>query len=76
MFHQTNGEFFYGILLLICILHINVCQQEERIQALEKRIKDLEDRQQTFPEVKYLTYKDRKRILVTGGAGLVYLRIK
>ncbi|CAF1421250.1 unnamed protein product [Adineta steineri] len=71
MFHQTNGEFFYGILLLICILHINVCQQEERIQALEKRIKDLEDRQQTFPEVKYLTYKDRKRILVTGGAGFV-----
>ncbi|CAF1537757.1 unnamed protein product [Rotaria sp. Silwood1] len=65
------SDFLYILLFLICLLKINQCQQEERIQALEKRIKDLEARQQQYPEVKFLTYKDRKRILVTGGAGFV-----
>ncbi|CAF3448135.1 unnamed protein product [Rotaria sp. Silwood1] len=45
--------------------------QEDRILALEKRIQILEARQQQYPEVTFLTYKDRKRILVTGGAGFV-----
>jgi len=57
-------------LFFICLLQINLCQ-DERIQDLEKRIKDLETRQQQYPEVKFLTYKDRKRVLVTGGAGFV-----
>ncbi|CAF4464224.1 unnamed protein product, partial [Rotaria sp. Silwood2] len=64
-------DFLYILLFLICLLKINICQQEERIEVLEKRIKDLEARQQQYPEVKFLTYKDRKRILVTGGAGFV-----
>ncbi|CAF3705019.1 unnamed protein product [Adineta steineri] len=45
--------------------------QDDKILALEKRIQDLEARQQQYPEVTFLTYKDRKRILVTGGAGFV-----
>lgn len=43
-----------------------------KIQELEKRLKDIEYRiPKKYPEVKFLTYKDRKRILVTGGAGFV-----
>ncbi|CAF4029842.1 unnamed protein product, partial [Rotaria magnacalcarata] len=45
--------------------------EENRISSLEKRIQELEVRQQQYPEVTFLTYKDRKRILVTGGAGFV-----
>ncbi|CAM2714954.1 unnamed protein product [Rotaria socialis] len=71
MFHKKNSDFLYILLFFICLLKINVCQQEDQIRALEKRIQDLEARQQQYPEVKFLTYKDRKRILVTGGAGFV-----
>ncbi|XP_053652403.2 UDP-glucuronic acid decarboxylase 1 [Cherax quadricarinatus] len=43
-----------------------------KIQELEKRLKDIEYRiPKKYPEVKFLTFKDRKRILVTGGAGFV-----
>lgn len=42
------------------------------IAELEKRLKDLEYRvPKKFPDVDFLSYKDRKRILVTGGAGFV-----
>ncbi|XP_046584102.1 UDP-glucuronic acid decarboxylase 1-like [Haliotis rubra] len=48
---------------------------EREIQMLESKIRDLEKGPQhwkkTYPEVKFLTYKDRKRILITGGAGFV-----
>ncbi|CAL4067608.1 unnamed protein product, partial [Meganyctiphanes norvegica] len=42
------------------------------IADLEKRLQDLEYRvPKKFPEVNFLSYKDRKRILITGGAGFV-----
>ncbi|CAF0980096.1 unnamed protein product [Adineta ricciae] len=68
---STSGDFLYILLFIICFLQINVSAQEERIRALEKRIEELAKRQQHYPEVKFLSYKDRKRILVTGGAGFV-----
>jgi hypothetical protein len=37
------GIFLYILLFLICLLQINVCQ-EERIRELERRIKELEIR--------------------------------
>lgn len=43
-----------------------------KIMDLEQRLKDIEYRiPKKYPEVKFLTFKDRKRILVTGGAGFV-----
>lgn len=43
-----------------------------RIQELEDRLKEIEYRiPKKYPEIKFLTYKDRKRILITGGAGFV-----
>ena len=47
---------------------------QERIKQLEEKLEELEARlspTRTFPEIKFRTYKDRKRILVTGGAGFV-----
>ncbi|OWF39817.1 UDP-glucuronic acid decarboxylase 1-like [Mizuhopecten yessoensis] len=41
------------------------------IEELKQRVAALEKEKKTFPEVKFLTYKDRKRILITGGAGFV-----
>ncbi|PSN47752.1 UDP-glucuronic acid decarboxylase 1 [Blattella germanica] len=47
-------------------------EAQKRIKELEKKIKDLEKRiPQRFPDVKYLNYRSRKRILITGGAGFV-----
>ncbi|KAK3094689.1 hypothetical protein FSP39_004954 [Pinctada imbricata] len=43
----------------------------EEIKYLKERIKSLEKGKKTYPEVKFLTYKDRKRILISGGAGFV-----
>ncbi|KAL8625005.1 UDP-glucuronic acid decarboxylase 1 [Nucella lapillus] len=43
----------------------------DELLHLEHKIRDLERGKKTYPEVKFLTYKDRKRILVTGGAGFV-----
>ncbi|XP_076436007.1 UDP-glucuronic acid decarboxylase 1-like [Babylonia areolata] len=43
----------------------------DELLHLELKIRDLERGKKTYPEVKFLTYKDRKRILVTGGAGFV-----
>ncbi|CAF1648865.1 unnamed protein product [Adineta ricciae] len=64
----------YNVLLLLSaffnILQLISCQ-DDRIAELEKRITDLESRQQQYPEVTFLSYKDRRRILVTGGAGFV-----
>ncbi|XP_071085019.1 UDP-glucuronic acid decarboxylase 1-like isoform X1 [Haliotis cracherodii] len=44
---------------------------ENELHVLETKIRDLEKGKKTYPEVKFLTYKDRKRILITGGAGFV-----
>lgn len=38
----------------------------DKIKALEQRLKDIEYRiPKKYPEVNFLTYKDRKRILVS-----------
>ena len=49
---------------------------ETKIRKLETKLLELEARLSmsaptTFPSIKFRTYKDRKRILVTGGAGFV-----
>ena len=47
---------------------------ESKIRRLEAKLLELEARlpsPATFPHIKFRTYKDRKRILVTGGAGFV-----
>ncbi|XP_064638682.1 UDP-glucuronic acid decarboxylase 1-like [Lineus longissimus] len=41
------------------------------IEKLNARILELEKGKKTFADVKFLNYKDRRRILVTGGAGFV-----
>ncbi|GAU90591.1 hypothetical protein RvY_02989 [Ramazzottius varieornatus] len=47
-------------------------EHEFRIAALEKKIENLQSgAKHEFVEVRKLNYKDRKRILVTGGAGFV-----
>jgi len=43
----------------------------EHIKALEERIMELEATRKSYPTVKFLNVKDRKRILITGGAGFV-----
>ncbi|KAG0718340.1 UDP-glucuronic acid decarboxylase 1 [Chionoecetes opilio] len=43
-----------------------------KIESLEQRLKEIEYRiPKKYPEVNFLTYKDRKRVLITGGAGFV-----
>ncbi|KAJ6636231.1 UDP-glucuronic acid decarboxylase 1 [Pseudolycoriella hygida] len=43
-----------------------------KVKELELKLKSLEDRiPKKYPDVKYLNYKNRKRILITGGAGFV-----
>jgi len=49
-------------------------EAQQKIKLLESKLSMLESRMpQTskYPEIKFRTYKDRKRILVTGGAGFV-----
>ncbi|XP_014666937.1 PREDICTED: UDP-glucuronic acid decarboxylase 1-like [Priapulus caudatus] len=46
-------------------------QCEKKMKDLEERLSNIEQERKTYPETKYLTYKDKKRILVTGGAGFV-----
>lgn len=47
-------------------------EARRRIQELESRLQDLEARvPKRFPDVKFLNYRQRKRVLVTGGAGFV-----
>lgn len=41
------------------------------IESLKARIKSLEKQSKVYPDVKFLSYQDRKRILVSGGAGFV-----
>ena len=49
-------------------------EANERIKQLESKLVELESRLprvNSFPEIKFRNYKDKKRILVTGGAGFV-----
>ncbi|GLV41437.1 UDP-xylose synthase [Carabus blaptoides fortunei] len=47
-------------------------EDSKRIKHLEHKIKQLESRiPKQFPDVKFLNYRSRKRILITGGAGFV-----
>jgi len=50
-------------------------EAHEKIRILEEKLSKLESRlpttSSTYPDIKFRTYKDRKRILVTGGAGFV-----
>jgi len=49
-------------------------EAHEKIKLLESKLDELAARipkSNTYPEIKFRTYKDRKRILVTGGAGFV-----
>ncbi|CAF4188773.1 unnamed protein product, partial [Adineta steineri] len=72
MLHTKNNKISLFVLILIIVYTSQIIYcQDDKILALEKRIQDLEARQQQYPEVTFLTYKDRKRILVTGGAGFV-----
>ncbi|XP_063428839.1 UDP-glucuronic acid decarboxylase 1-like isoform X2 [Mytilus trossulus] len=41
------------------------------IENLKRRVQELEHGQKVYPEVAFLNVKDRKRILITGGAGFV-----
>ncbi|RMX51490.1 hypothetical protein pdam_00014828 [Pocillopora damicornis] len=49
----------------------NIETFDEKLKPLELRITNLENKERKYPPVKYLSEKDRKRILVTGGAGFV-----
>ncbi|TNN32164.1 UDP-glucuronic acid decarboxylase 1 [Liparis tanakae] len=45
---------------------------DEAVAPLREKIRDLEQSfSQKYPPVKFLSEKDRKRILITGGAGFV-----
>lgn len=49
-------------------------EAQQKIKVLEDKLEMLESRLPAFnhfPDVKFRTYRDRKRILVTGGAGFV-----
>lgn len=42
-----------------------------KLKTIESKLDSLEERQTVYKSVKYRTYSDRKRILVTGGAGFI-----
>ena len=51
-------------------------EARERIRYLEEKLLQIEEKMEnqalkSFPVVKFLNYKNRKRVLVTGGAGFV-----
>ena len=56
---------------------LNIPDAESKIRKLEAKLLELEARltgpsaHTKFPSIKFRTYKNRKRILVTGGAGFV-----
>ncbi|XP_020623371.1 UDP-glucuronic acid decarboxylase 1-like isoform X1 [Orbicella faveolata] len=50
---------------------LNIVTLNEKLKPLDLRITNLESKERKYPPVKYLAEKDRKRILVTGGAGFV-----
>ncbi|KAK6194390.1 hypothetical protein SNE40_000030 [Patella caerulea] len=64
------------VILTIAIVFYRVRRYDDSIHnelsILEEKISHLEQQgKKSFPDVKFLTYKDRKRILISGGAGFV-----
>ncbi|XP_041379656.1 UDP-glucuronic acid decarboxylase 1-like [Gigantopelta aegis] len=53
------------------VVRANDPRLQHEIDVLHKKVRDLEKGKKTYPDVRFLTYKDRKRILVSGGAGFV-----
>ena len=51
-----------------------ILEQYFNFRRLEKKLAEIENRlppSSTYPDIKFRSYKDRKRILITGGAGFV-----
>ena len=48
-----------------------IAHLSEQIGRMEKRISELEASRKSYPTVQFRNVKDRKRILITGGAGFV-----
>uniref|UniRef100_A0A1L8E1X4 UDP-glucuronic acid decarboxylase 1 n=1 Tax=Nyssomyia neivai TaxID=330878 RepID=A0A1L8E1X4_9DIPT len=72
----TQGDQIMGVLPEPMPRDDNVAVEldraRRRMAQLEKKIQELEARIPIkYPDVKYLNYKNRRRILVTGGAGFV-----
>jgi len=56
------------------IKQLELEEAQEKIRLLEDRLEELASRipsHQAYPQIKFRTFKDRKRILITGGAGFV-----
>jgi UDP-glucuronate decarboxylase len=54
--------------------HLDLEAAQEKIRLLEEKLELLVSRlppEQAYPDIKFRSYKDRKRILITGGAGFV-----
>ena len=48
-----------------------ITRLHDQIKRMEKRIAELEASRKSYPTVQFRNVKDRKRILITGGAGFV-----
>ena len=48
-----------------------ISQLSEQIKRMESKISELEASRKSYPTVQFRNVKDRKRILITGGAGFV-----
>jgi len=58
----------------ISISNVESDSAQDKIKMLEQKVADLESRlppRDIFPPIKFLGHKERKRILITGGAGFV-----
>jgi len=56
------------------IKQLELEEAQEKIRLLEDRLEELASRipsHQAYPQIKFRTFKDKKRILITGGAGFV-----
>jgi len=56
------------------IKQLELDEAQEKIKLLEEKLESLAAKlpnQNSYPDIKFRTYKDRKRILITGGAGFV-----
>jgi len=56
------------------VQQFELSEAQDKIKILESKLAQLEARLPTtssYPDIKFRTYKDRKRILITGGAGFV-----
>jgi len=59
---------------LVAFNNLELIEAQDKIKVLEEKLEELASRlphQNTFPSIKFRSYKDRKRILITGGAGFV-----